>query len=53
MLLVENVPQPLWLVGSGEADARKARLHVEASRRTQCRWVAAAVGLWSESVFQL
>jgi hypothetical protein len=43
MLLVENVPQPAWLVDSGKADVRKARLQLEASRRAQCRSVAAAL----------
>lgn len=53
MLLVENVPPPLWLVDSGKADAGEACLHWEASRRAQCRWAAAALNRWPESVFQL
>jgi len=53
MLLVENLPQPVWLVDSGKADVREAHLQVEASRRAQCRWVAVALSRWPESVFQV
>jgi hypothetical protein len=53
MLLVENMPQLVWLVESGEADAREARLQLEASRRAECRYLAAALSRWPESVFQL
>jgi hypothetical protein len=53
MLLVENVPQPVWLVDGGKADVREASLQLEASRRAQCRWIAAALSRWTELVFQL
>jgi hypothetical protein len=53
MLLVENLPQPVWLVDSGKADVREARLQQEASRRAQCRCAAAALSRLPESVLQL
>lgn len=51
MWLVENVPQPVWLVDSGKVNVREVRLQLEASRRAQCRWVAVALSRWLESVF--
>ena len=53
MLLVENLPQPVGLVASGDASARESRLQRDASRRVQCRRMAAAMSRWPEPVFQL
>ena len=53
MLLVENVPQPVWLVDNGKADVREARLQLKASPRAQFRRVAAALSRWLESVFHV
>jgi hypothetical protein len=53
MLLVENLPQPVWLMDSGKADVREAGLQREASCVAQCRWAAVPLSRWPESVFQV
>ena len=53
MLLVENLPQPVGLVASGQVKAREAGLQLKASRAAQRRGIAAVLCQWPEPVFQL
>jgi hypothetical protein len=46
MLLVENVPQPVRLIISGEAIARKSRLHLLTPRRIRRRRMTAVMSHW-------
>jgi hypothetical protein len=53
MFWVENLPQPVRLVESGQANEHEARLQLEAWRGAQCRRIVAALSRWPELVFQL
>ncbi len=53
MLLVENLPQPVGLVASGDASARASRMQREASRHVECRRMAAARSRWPEPVYSI
>ena len=51
MLLVENLPQPVGLIVSGNASARESRLQMGPSRRVQRRGMTAALSRWPEPVY--
>ena len=53
MWLAENLPQPVRLVESGQANEQEARLQLEAGRGAQCSRIVAALSRWPELVFQL
>jgi hypothetical protein len=53
MWWAENLPQPVRLVESGQANEQEARLQLEAWRGVQCRRIVAASSRWPELVFQL
>lgn len=43
ILLAENVPQLIWLVGSGMADAAETKTHLETIRHARCNLVGAVL----------
>jgi len=53
MWWTENLPQPVRLLESGQANEQEARLHLEAWRGAQCCRIFAALSRWPELVFQL
>ncbi len=53
MWLAENLPQPVRLVESGQANEQEARLRLGAWRDAWCRRITAALSRWPELVFQL
>jgi hypothetical protein len=53
MWLAENLPQPVRLVESDQANEQEARLQLEAGCRAQRHRIAAAWSRWPELVFQL